>query len=186
MILKSQKEDRRVRRTKRMLLNALTVLLSKKKINQISVTELAELADINRATFYLYYKDIFDMVDQLENETLDVFTQSLSKFHNVGMDYDNTLSFYTNIFAFIKENSELIKILLGPNGEQLIREKLYRAISDFYTLDQINCADVRMQYTIPFLISGCIGIIQKWIEDGLTASPKDMAKFVADMTLNRT
>jgi AcrR family transcriptional regulator len=167
-----------------MLLNALTLLLSKKKINQISVTELAELADINRATFYLYYKDVFDMVDQLENETLSVFTQSLNQFHNVGRDYDNTLGFYTNIFNFIKENSELIKILLGPNGDQSIREKLYHAIREFYSLDQWNCLDMK-QYMIPFLISGCIGIIQKWLEDGLTVSPNDMAKFVVEMTLNR-
>lgn len=181
-----QKEDRRVRRTKRMLLNALTTLLAKKKINHISVTELAELADINRATFYLYYKDIFDMVDQLENETINVFTQSLSQFHNVSMDYNDTLNFYTYIFIFIKENSDLIKILLGPNNDQLIQQKLYNAIWEFYTLDQLNCFDVKQKYTIPFLISGCIGIIKKWIEDGLTVSPEDMAKFVVDMTMNRT
>ena len=59
--------DRRVRRTKAMLRAALTELLKTKPVNEISVTELTRLADVNRGTFYGHYKDIFDMVEQLEN-----------------------------------------------------------------------------------------------------------------------
>ena len=50
--------DRRVRRTKAMLRAALTELLKTKPVNEISVTELTRLADVNRGTFYSHYKDI--------------------------------------------------------------------------------------------------------------------------------
>ena len=63
-----KKEDRRVRRTKKLLTQALTELLQKKQINEITVKELTDLADMNRGTFYLYYKDIFDMLEKIENE----------------------------------------------------------------------------------------------------------------------
>jgi len=69
--------DRRVRRTKAMLRGALTELLKTKPVNEISVTELTRLADVNRGTFYGHYKDIFDMVEQLENEMFQEFNDLL-------------------------------------------------------------------------------------------------------------
>ena len=50
-----KKEDRRVRRTKKMLTQALTRLMQEKQIKEITVRELTDLADMNRGTFYLYY-----------------------------------------------------------------------------------------------------------------------------------
>ena len=69
--------DRRVRRTKAMLRAALTELLKTKPVNEISVTELTRKADVNRGTFYGHYKDIFDMVEQLENEMFQEFSDLL-------------------------------------------------------------------------------------------------------------
>ena len=64
----SEKTDRRVRKTRKLLIEGLTQLLKEKSINEISVRELSDLVDINRGTFYLHYKDIFDMLTQIEND----------------------------------------------------------------------------------------------------------------------
>ena len=61
-----KKEDRRVRRTKKLLTQALTELMQQKQIKDITVTELTEKADMNRGTFYLYYRDVFDMIEKIE------------------------------------------------------------------------------------------------------------------------
>ena len=58
--------DRRVRKTKKQLRQGLTQLLQTKNINEISVRELSDLVDINRGTFYLHYRDIYDLLDQIE------------------------------------------------------------------------------------------------------------------------
>ena len=62
-----EKEDRRVRRTKERLRQALTQLLLEKDIHDITVRELTDLADVNRGTFYTHYKDIYDLLEQTEN-----------------------------------------------------------------------------------------------------------------------
>ena len=49
------RQDRRVRRTKRAIRNAFAELLSEKPYEEITVTDITELADINRKTFYNYY-----------------------------------------------------------------------------------------------------------------------------------
>ena len=56
-------KDRRVRKTKTQLENGLAGLLREKAINEITVTELTERVDINRSTFYLHYRDIYDMME---------------------------------------------------------------------------------------------------------------------------
>ena len=71
--------DRRVRKTKKQLKQALTKLLMNKELKDVSVLELTELADINRGTFYLHYKDIYDLYDQTENEILNEFNTIINK-----------------------------------------------------------------------------------------------------------
>ena len=56
-----KKEDRRVIMTKKLLKNALIVLLKEKDIYHISIRELCALADINRSTFYKYYGSQYDL-----------------------------------------------------------------------------------------------------------------------------
>ena len=50
--------DRRTRRTKKLLTDAFLELLSSKKLNEITIKELCDKADINRGTFYLHYQDM--------------------------------------------------------------------------------------------------------------------------------
>ena len=50
--------DRRVKRTKKLLRDSLFSLLQEKSINEITVTELTDVADINRATFYFVYRNM--------------------------------------------------------------------------------------------------------------------------------
>ena len=70
--------DRRVRRTKQLLMHALFTLMKEKSYNDITVKELCEAADINRGTFYLHYRDIYDMVEQIEQDMLFQFEALIS------------------------------------------------------------------------------------------------------------
>lgn len=62
--------DARVQYTKTRIKEAFYTLLEKKSIKRISVREPCELAEINRATFYKHYADVFDLMEKLEDETL--------------------------------------------------------------------------------------------------------------------
>lgn len=55
-----EKMDRRVRKTRALLLQGLVKMMENHDIQDISVKELTELVDINRGTFYLHYDDIYD------------------------------------------------------------------------------------------------------------------------------
>lgn len=62
--------DLRERKTKRSIKNAFLQLRAQKPLERITIKELAELAEISKATFYLHYKDIYDLSSQLQNEVI--------------------------------------------------------------------------------------------------------------------
>jgi len=182
--MKPQKIDRRVRRTKKLLLQGLTQLMSEKKINKITVKELTDLVDINRATFYLYYKDIFDMVDKIESDMFEDFSEAFKKFSKETATYDNMLSFFTYVFEFVKDNSSMFKILLGPDGDYSFIEKFKKVIKNDHPPFDSTKMRIEAYYFTPFVTSGCIGAIQQWLEDDMETCPKEMAIFVTELILN--
>ena len=72
-----KKPDRRVVRTKKAIRNAFARLISRRSLGEITVKELSEEADINRKTFYNYYSDIFQVMDEVENEVVTAFAEAL-------------------------------------------------------------------------------------------------------------
>ena len=72
-----KKTDARVRYTQKVLKDSLLQLLEKKPVNKITVKEVCELAELNRATFYAHYTDCFALRESIENEMLDGFEESL-------------------------------------------------------------------------------------------------------------
>ena len=183
-IMNEQKIDRRIRRTKKLLLQGLTKLMSEKKINKITVTELTDLVDVNRGTFYLYYKDIFDMLEQIETELFNNFNEAFDKFAKDTVTYDNMLSFFIFVFEFVQDNAEICKILLGPDGDYSFIEKFKKSINQHQPSLQNAVSRVKLHYFRPFIISGYLGVIQQWLKDDMKASPKDMAVFITEIISN--
>lgn len=176
-----KKLDRRIRRTKKTLLEALTELMSKKKINSITVKELTDLADVNRSTFYLYYKDIFDMVEKIETELINNFSEAYDKFSRQATSYDDLLSFFVYLFGFVQSNAEMFKIFLNDGGDYSFIEKLKGVIEQCKIPMDDTSSEIEIHYYMPFIISGCIGAIHQWLDDDMKIPPKDMAAIIVKM-----
>ena len=74
------KVDRRVRKTKSQLREGLARLMLQKSIKEITVKELVDEVDINRSTFYLHYTDIYQMLQQIEEDALEEITQVMQNY----------------------------------------------------------------------------------------------------------
>lgn len=182
--MEEQKNDRRIRKTKKALLQSLTRLMNEKKISDISVKELTDLADINRSTFYKYYKDIFDMLEQIETEMFVEFSRAFEKLNKETNSYANLLSFFTYIFEYVQNNADMCKILLGHDGDYSFIEKFKNAIIKTKPPFDESVPKVKIHFLRPYIIAGCIGVIQQWLEDNLNVPPKDMAVIVTEMAQN--
>lgn len=173
--------DRRVRKTKKLIKDSLTQLMRKKGVKDITVRELSELADINRGTFYTHYKDVFDLLDKIEQEMFEEFNTTISSYSPKDVIY-NPGDILNQIFNFLEGNAEICISLIGKNGDiafvdrlkELVRYKfLHEWMGDEYIPNK--------EYFCSFIISGFVGMIQYWLETGTKESPEQMTEMSTNM-----
>ena len=171
--------DRRVRKTRRQLRECLITLLKEKKVQDITVRELTDMADLNRGTFYLHYKDVFDLLEKTEAELQEDFNQLVCKHDAVDLKQRPSVIF-NEIYSLVYDNADLIEILLGENGDlnfvnrlkQLIREKCLKDWMEVFRSGNAAAFDAFFS----FIVSGCIGLVQYWLQTGLKETSEQMAK----------
>lgn len=184
--LMDKKMDRRIRKTKSALRDGLTTLMKEKSIKDITVKELTDTVDLNRGTFYLHYKDIFDMVEQVEAELMDDFIDALSAYTPANSNCP-PYPLLENIFMFLGENAELCTVLLSSNGDiafvnkikDIVREKCFH---DWFILISVQDSN-HFEHLYSFILSGCIGLFETWLKTGFKETPQEMATLAADMIL---
>ena len=120
-------DDRRVRKTKKALQNAFAELLLTKEIQNIFIRELTDYADIHRATFYMHYKDIYDLYEQLE----DTIIYDLSKIikNDPSHSYDSMIK---ALIDYIYDHSKIAHIFLIPNAKHSFYEKMNYFLEEKY------------------------------------------------------
>ena len=177
-----KKTDRRVLRTRKMLLKGLTDLLREKDIKDISVKELADYADINRCTFYLHYKDVYDMLEKIETELVDDFNTMLDSCIETGPD---PYTFMCTFFSYANEHQETLSALLGKHGDLAFLNYMKGIVQErmHFIWEKNKYRTDNFEYYSAFIISGCLGLVEKWVQNGFEESPEDMAKMAAKMIL---
>ena len=177
MILEEKREDRRVRKTKRLLRQGLSQLMMQKKIKDISVRELAELVDINRGTFYIHYRDIYDMVAQIENEMYEDFKRILES-HVVPTD-EGSLRFLIDFYTYISANHEMVAALLSSNGDiafltriqDMLHVRAMKILGQRYP--EQNTRDFEFFYD--FVTAGTVQLLNTWLTRETHKTPQEMA-----------
>lgn len=183
--MRGDKVDRRVKYTKMVLKESFINLLEKKDISQISIKEICEDADINRATFYAHYSDQYDLLKKIEAELVDNINVHIAEFDCKSNELDAVLQ-AERIFAYLKENARLCKILIGERGDLGFQKQVMMLVYDLIISNLTNDNKISREdaeYVYSFTITGCVGLVQKWFDDDMKKSPRFMAEMVVRLTL---
>ncbi len=178
--------DRRVKRTKKLLRDSLFSLLQEKSINEITVTELTDVADINRATFYFYYTDIFDMLNQIQNEAYELFEDVLQGADECAATPEAFVKYVKNILLFCKQNTAIARFVITreyTNNKVLTKIKKLLAKNVPVAKEQYAQDDPR-RFILNFALNSLTGTVVDWMDDGMIIPPDVMAEFIADMYIN--
>ena len=146
--------DRRVRRTRKQLRECLVTLLKQKKVQDITVRELTELADLNRGTFYLHYKDVFDLMDQMKAGCGKMILGSDSRTR------------YGALGTMANAGGG------GEQVKQLIRDKCLHDWMEVFRAGNPAIFDAYFS----FIVSGCVGLVQYWLKTGMKETPGQLAR----------
>ncbi len=180
------KTDHRVRMSQRMIRRAFLDLLKQKPMQRITVKEVCEEAGIHRGTFYAHYTDLYDLLHQIEEE----MTKNLRHALEPLLSTENTdpLQITTAVFQCLQENADLCSAILGNHGEEdfvrrlleMGREHCIKAYSKYYQ----NATPFEIEYFYVFASSGCIGLLRKWVEDGMLLPASTVARMAESIMLH--
>lgn len=165
-----KKTDNKYFHTANLMHQAILILLEKKDIEFITVTEITKKAGVNRSTFYLHYENIYELFEEtvsaLNQEFINSFTASVPfQVESPNTAFLLTEEYLTPYLIFCKKNRRILKLVhqkphlfKNDNAYQKMYDKIfYPAISQFIK------DETQKVYNLEFFTQGVVGIIKKWL-----------------------
>ncbi|RGY96364.1 TetR/AcrR family transcriptional regulator [Clostridium sp. AM58-1XD] len=141
-IIEKKRQDRRCRKTVESIKTALLTMLADRPLSEISISELAETADINRKTFYNHYTSLQDVLVDIEDELSDSIFDVL-KHEDFLENMGDPKPFFDALSARLKEQESIYRILIRSGIEAEIftkirawaRDYIYHMLSKNFLID---------------------------------------------------
>jgi AcrR family transcriptional regulator len=144
-------------RTKQNLIDAFLAIYKIKRIEKITVREITNQAGYNRGTFYEYFRDVYDVLEYIETQSLPTLGD-LPPF----LDRDNkSPAFITSFMELYREKYKYYHVLLGDNGDPAFQRKLKNSLKSsimkaLSTKGNINLVEIDLM--LEYMLSGLIAI----------------------------
>ncbi len=171
-----QAEDRRVRYTKMVLRESLFDLLKIKMLNDISISELCKVADVNRNTFYNHYRFPKEIIQEIEDSIFEELTNNIRNKNST----DDVILAACKLLEKDKKMSELI---FSQNTQSNLLAKVLTSFKNnkwrvANGLSMYN--DKSNDFSNEFSENGTVGVIRYWILNGFKESPENVALFISE------
>ncbi|HEU0296092.1 MAG TPA: TetR/AcrR family transcriptional regulator [Anaerolineales bacterium] len=185
-------EDLRVRRTRKLLQQALLEAASEKGFAHITVRDIAERAMVNRATFYRHYEDKYDLlahyIEEL-SELIDSNEEETSPGDQPLPSLETPPSGLAKLLRHMQTNANFYRVMLGKQGDptfcaQSFRnyiEQGYRRILSSQP-SKSDPSRPPIDLTVNYLIHAGIGAIVWWLENDQPCSPEQMAVWLYQLS----
>lgn len=181
---KERKPDRRILKTKKAIRSAFADLISVKDIDNITIKELSDTADISRKTFYYYYDSVWSLVDDIQNELADTLCDLIKT-----IEFKFSQDAYSIIIAMfkdvLKQDYKLYRAVFYSNQNPVLTDKILEAfkkkIRETY-ISRVISSDEDADLALNFVLGGAFQAFRKWFKDESSHSAEDFIKMVVTLT----
>lgn len=170
--------DRRVIKTKRAIKNALMHLLNDRDINDITISDIAAQADINRKTFYNYYSGVHEVIDEMEDEIISHVDEALTDIDFID-NLENPYLIFEKLTSVINTDMDTFGYLLGMNTNVGLLSKmvdLLKAKVKSVILPVVELDELRLNLMLEFMISGMVAVYKRWFNSDRRASIDEISR----------
>ena len=165
-------EDRRARRSRKLLKESLLELMKRKSFSDISVRDVTDAADMNRATFYLHYSGTAELLQSVEEDLLAELQSLVDAHMQETFAVGSVAPVFEPVLDFAVEHRETCTILFASSEASGFFQAIQRLVHENgapLVRTWFRPADPRLtDYLLNFLAWGFIGLLSEWFE-------KDMA-----------
>jgi AcrR family transcriptional regulator len=165
-------------RTKRNLTKAFWSLYTQVRMEKISVKEITARAGYNRSTFYEYFTDVYDVLEQLEDSLLPDLLELPPP--NLSTAPEEVIDTYLLLF---EAHSEYYRVLLGANGDAHFASRLKDGVKA-RVLSVLPAVDERTDYALEMLLSAMIGVLAHWYERGQDYPKEELVRLISGFIEN--
>ena len=168
-------------KTRRAIHNAMTRLLTLKPIEEITVTELADAAEINRKTFYNYYNSVYMVAEEMEDEIVERFEETLRSIDFETLLKDPQTTFNT-LARIIASDLDFYETILTNRNQVYFLQKIVTSLEERIMalyFDRNSCDFELQEYMLEYIISGLVSVYQKWFESGRKADLEELSKYIS-------
>lgn len=176
-----KKPDRRVIKTKRAIRNAFAALIAEKDLNDITIKDISDVADINRKTVYNYYGGIHEILDEIENELVSSFEKVIQEI-DFPRNLENPNKIFETLTDVINGDMEFYSRLMKIDANSHLVRKIVSAlkIRVKQTLAQQLSADKKkIELIADFITSGMLSAYQSWFNSGREQPIAEFSKEVS-------
>ena len=171
--------------TAELMNKALLVLLEKKDLEFITITEITKQAGVNRSTFYLHYDNVYELLEETIENLHKQFVNSFKERALFEIKTKEESFFITDerlipYLKFVKENKRVLKLIhqkpqlfqAKKTYQQMYDKIFYPAISKFITKENERL------YKLEYYTAGVVAIINKWIELDCVTEMEELVKII--------
>ena len=190
-----EKGDRRSKRTDMLLQESLVELLQMKNLQEITVSELTETADLSRTTFYLHYDNIDQLYKQLEENLYQQFVQILSADSDSSYPIQHVVTTSDGkktipIIAIVSRTIEKHPLLAAPiinNPNSQLLQRVYSAGYDSLIDSLLGIYPAlpiyKVDYYYSFLVNGIVGMFETWLLRDQEEDVEEIVELMTEYTL---
>lgn len=164
--------------TKSRIMDTYLDLMCYKNWDKISVKEICSSANITRGTFYQYFNDIYDLLEQIEEPLLSDLNEFYGENHYNKLSSPSILSFEEDFdctppeslifwLDFCKENKKSMKVLLSGYGDPYFKTKIKKLLTDEINAmmdnDKMPADDLRSHFYKAFLELHFL-VVNTWLD----------------------
>lgn len=153
-----------VSKTKQDLIDAFWCLYCEKRIEKITIKEITVKAGYNRSTFYEYFSDIYDVLDQIENSIIP----NIHELPPASILSENSKIPLDTFLKLYEQNEKYYSVLLGDNGDPSFASKLKNAIKPLLKkalTSQVKLNDIEFDFILEYILSSMISLMSYWFKN---------------------
>lgn len=160
--------DRRVAKTKKQIYNGLLKMLEEKSFEEIKVSEVCNIADVNRTTFYVHFKDKYDLFNSFIKDSQIKLESELNK----QKEMKSLKSYYMEIIKIllnhIEEEKEVYKTIMIHNRYSIVLDMIQNTILKHLSEKmkeetQGKVTEIPPDFAAAFYLGGIVNIGMGWI-----------------------
>lgn len=187
---KQQTEDLRVRRTRKLLRQALIELTIEKGFAAITVQDIAERAMVNRATFYRHYVDKYDLLDQYMNGLYELTAsqEALPRMQPQDPASERPPVGLVRLLEHVQANADFYRVMLGEKGDPAFVQRMQQYIEKrFRSLlpsagAQTKTSRLPLDLCLSYVAHAGVGAIVWWLTDGQSRSAEQVASWLSQLS----